>query len=61
MGSKTLCEAIEAGDWKVRQEARGEWSVYRGMAYVKGPFRIESDARTWMDNHLTEMMEVGAA
>jgi hypothetical protein len=58
---KTLGQAIADGNWQTRQEARKEWSVYRGMAYVKGPFRTQSDAQAWLDDHVSKMMEVGAA
>ncbi len=34
----------------VRQEARGEWSVYVGLGYLKGPFVRREDAQRWADD-----------
>lgn len=34
--------------YRMQQEARGEWSVYRGAAYIKGPFTYREDAEQWI-------------
>ncbi len=34
----------------VRQEARGEWSVYAGLGYLNGPFVRREDAQKWADD-----------
>lgn len=34
--------------WQARQEARGEWSAYEGLAYRKGPFASEQATNDWI-------------
>jgi hypothetical protein len=45
--------------WRVRQEANRKFSVYNGLAYVKGGFRTEEEATTWMNDHNDKMASVG--
>lgn len=41
-------------EYRTQQEANGKWSVYRGAAYVKGPFDFEDEAQAWIDRTLRE-------
>ncbi len=34
---------------RTQQEARGEWSVYQGLAYRTGPFKTCEAAQAWID------------
>ena len=43
-----------------RQEAAGEWSVYLGLAYIKGPFRTLPEANAWIFRHEEIFPEVPA-
>lgn len=36
--------------FRVQQEARGEWSVYYGEGYLKGPFINREAAQKWADD-----------